>query len=182
MAVQRLETLHQLLEVTGNKPCRGIRGIGPPDGVRGCLQCSMRPQAQQRRHTAPNSLLQPCMQPPRRRPLGPTWWPASDVQRGYACSPPPQATHDGYLAADAAQHVTEVSVAGAGRRLSLWPPLLSSFTRLTRITIRGHFITALPASVGDLVNLQVGEAGGLHTGSAEESAAKSLGIAGAHRG
>ena len=66
-----------------------------------------------------------------------------------------QATHDGYLAQEAAAHVAEVEVAGGGRRLSCWPPLLSTFSKVTRLVLRGHFLTALPHSVGDMQQLRV---------------------------
>jgi len=68
---------------------------------------------------------------------------------------PMQVTHDAFLSQEAAEAVDDVEVVGAGRRLSFWPPLLSTFSRVTRLVLRGHFITALPHSVGDMVNLQV---------------------------
>lgn len=70
-------------------------------------------------------------------------------------APCAQATHDGYIAQDAAASVEEVEVAGGGRRLSCWPPLLSTFSRVTRLVLRGHFMTALPHSVGDMRQLRV---------------------------
>ncbi|KAI8475016.1 MAG: hypothetical protein J3K34DRAFT_517665 [Monoraphidium minutum] len=65
------------------------------------------------------------------------------------------ATHDAFLSRAAAAAVEEVEVAGAGRRLSCWPPLLSTFTRVTTLTLRGHAMTALPHSVGDMTQLRV---------------------------
>ncbi|GBF96205.1 hypothetical protein Rsub_08750 [Raphidocelis subcapitata] len=66
-----------------------------------------------------------------------------------------EATHDAYVASEAAGSVEEVAVDGAGRRLSCWPPLLSTFDRVTKLVMRGHFMTSLPSSVGDMRSLRV---------------------------
>jgi hypothetical protein len=136
----RLGTLHQLLEVGEPMPA----AIGPPR--RPHRGGAGRPRQWGARRAAPRRALH-----------GVDPHPAS-APTGVPPSPPlshPQATHDGYVAAEAARAVTEVDVAGAGRRLSAWPPLLSSFARVSRLSIRGHFITALPSSVGNLVSLRV---------------------------
>lgn len=68
-----------------------------------------------------------------------------------------QATHDVFVAEGHAARAEEVEVVGAGSRLSCWPPLLSSFARVTRLRLHGHRMTALPHSVGDMAALQVGD-------------------------
>lgn len=98
---------------------------------------------------------------PRRRALAdPTTRAFSRLRRipilAIACDTPqppflltaPQATHDAYTAEEHAERVTSVDVVGAGSRLSAWPPLLSTFSRVTTLRIHGHRMTALPFSVG----------------------------------